>query len=390
MKTEEKSNLISEEEFLMSLGIGSNNASQTPTIIPETDTIEEIVAPKGNEPITTPEQNQPEEENEEEQQIEEQIEVEEQKTLKRFGIKDTINSLIENDIWSDIAIKIGDKEYDSIESLLQSEKPTKELFDSLSQVQKTLREEKIKEDYVSIKGKDTTKVKLIKAILSNVEYEDLLKYNKDIVEPVQNFDFATQDIRKTELFVRQCLKDIDNIPEKYIDAEVKELVKDFKLIEKAEEFQEKVIKKYEEELDLRQKTQDAIVAKQEEERVTSIKEFKKVLKEKDFSDSFIHKAVQLRYSKEQDGTNHYIKLLEEKLQDKEFASQFIHFLLDKEDFLKKEKSPVKEEVGKRMMELMHVIPNKDKGGKASQNNSPQSLSTADEEFLQELGKRNDR
>ena len=389
MKTDEKSNLISEEEFLKSLGVSSGGITPPETsIIQEKDSIEEIVNPENiikeeeNEEIISQKQQ-------EEEQVEEQIQVEEQRTLKRFGIKDTINSLIENDIWSDIAVKIGDKQYDSIESLLQSEKPTKELFDSLSQVQKNLREEKINEEYVSIKGKDSTKVKLIKAILSNIEYEDLLEYNTKIVEPVQNFDFATQDIRKTELFVRQCLKDIDNIPDKYIDAEVQELIKDFKLIEKAEEFQEKVIQKYEEELDLRQKAQEAIVAQEEQERATSIKEFKKTLKDKDFSDSFIHKAVQLRYSKEEDGTTHYSKLLEEKLKDKEFASQFIHFLLDKDDFLKKEKSPVVEETTKRMMELIQVIP-KERGGKATTTSAPQSLSTADEEFLNELNIRNDR
>ena len=378
MKIEEKSNIISEGEFLKSLGIQVENA-EVPIQKEEIKTKEEpseedIQNNKDLEKIIEEDIKKPSEED---------IKVEEEKSLKRFGVKDTINSLIENDIWSDIAIKFGDKEYESIEALLSNEKPTRELFDSLSQVQKTLREEKLKEDYVSIKGKDETKVKLINAILSDVDYEDLLQYNKQVVEPVKKLDFVNQDIKITENFVRQCLKDIDNVPDKYINAEIDELKKDFKLIEKAEEFQEEVIRKFNDELDLRKKAEEAIKAKEEEERSNNIKSFKKVLKDKEFSDSFIQKAAQLRYSKESDGKYHYEKLLEDKLKDSEFASKFVHFLLDEQDFLNREKSKVKAETTKKMMELVHIIP-KEKGSKTT--TTPQNLSTADEEFLNEINK----
>ena len=378
MKIEEKSNIISEDEFLKSLGIPVENtetSKQTEEVKTKEEPSEEDIK-KNQDPEKTIEEDV-------KKPSEEDIKVEEEKSLKRFGVKDTINSLIENDIWSDIAIKFGDKEYESIEELLANEKPTRELFDSLSQVQKTLREEKLKEEYVSIKGKDETKVKLINAILSDVDYEDLLQYNKQVVEPVKKLDFTNQDIKITENFVRQCLKDIDNIPDKYINAEIEELKKDFKLIEKAEEFQEEVIKKFNDELDLRKKAEEAIKAKEEEERSNNIKSFKKVLKDKEFSDSFIQKAAQLRYSKESDGKYHYEKLLEDKLKDSEFASKFVHFLLDEQDFLNREKSKVKAETTKKMMELVHIIP-KEKGSKTTTN--PQNLSTADEEFLNEINK----
>lgn len=378
MKIEEKSNIISEDEFLKSLGIPVENAEASKQS-------EEVKTKEEPSEEDTKKNQDPEKTIEEDvkKPSEEDIKVEEEKSLKRFGVKDTINSLIENDIWSDIAIKFGDKEYESIEELLANEKPTRELFDSLSQVQKTLREEKLKEEYVSIKGKDETKVKLINAILSDVDYEDLLQYNKQVVEPVKKLDFTNQDIKITENFVRQCLKDIDNIPDKYINAEIEELKKDFKLIEKAEEFQEEVIRKFNDELDLRKKAEEAIKAKEEEERSNNIKSFKKVLKDKEFSDSFIQKAAQLRYSKESDGKYHYEKLLEDKLKDSEFASKFVHFLLDEQDFLNREKSKVKAETTKKMMELVHIIP-KEKGSKTT--TTPQNLSTADEEFLNEINK----
>ena len=144
MKIEEKSNIISEDEFLKSLGIPVENAEAL-KLSEEVKTKEEPSeddAKKNQDPEKTIEEDV-------KKPSEEDIKVEEEKSLKRFGVKDTINSLIENDIWSDIAIKFGDKEYESIEELLANEKPTRELFDSLSQVQKTLREEKLKEEYVS-------------------------------------------------------------------------------------------------------------------------------------------------------------------------------------------------------------------------------------------------
>ncbi|MDR1019018.1 MAG: hypothetical protein LBM02_10010 [Lachnospiraceae bacterium] len=399
MKTEEKTNIISESEFLQSLGLSVKNTVSSENKKDDTVKLDEeqfIDNLKGNidsenkpseDSVPKVTEEEVSESNEEEisKPSEEDIKIEEEKSLKRFGVKDTINSLIENDIWSDIAIKFGDKEYGSIEELLASERPTRELFDSLSQVQKNLREERLKEEYVSIKDKDETKVKLINAILSDVDYEDLLQYNRQVVEPVKRLDFTNQNIEVTENFVRQCLKDIINIQDDdYINFKIEELKKDFKLIEKAEEFQEIVIKNFNDELEIRTKSQEAVRAKEEEERSNNIKEFKKLLKGKEFSDSFIQKAAQLRYAKEQDGKFHYEKLLEDKLKDGNFASKFIHFLLDEEDFLNKEKSKVKAETAKKMMELVHIIP-KDKGSKVSSNGKP-SIAVAEEEFINELKK----
>lgn len=389
MVEQEKSNIVSEQEFLAKLGFGnkpeptSNNNS--PEIVPVVDkdgNTETIINSNNTPPVQeedkTDKTQQPETVN-----SEEEIQKQEQTQLKKFGVRDTIATLIENNDWEDVAIQYGDKEYENIEALLEKEKPTKELFEALSKVQKNLREEKIKEEYVSIKGRNETDVKLIQAILSGTDYEDLLKYKKSVVEPVRNFDFINQDATKTELFVRQCLKDIDNLPEKYIEIEIQELKKEFKLIEKAEEFQEKVIQDYNNEIELRTKTQETLKAKEEEEKAINIKSLKKNLKEKSFTDSFIQKAVQLRYSKDSDGKFHYEKLLEDKLKDEEFASQFIHFMLDKEDFLNKEKTKVKTETATNIMRMIHIIP-KDKGAKESPKSTPQNLSEADEKFLAKI------
>lgn len=378
---QQQSNILSDTEFLAELGIGEKPAQAKP--IPQKDvidTLDEELKLKEQEATTTETQT----ENQEPEKSEADIKAEEDKKVKRFGVKDTVNALIENNQWSDVAVKYGDKQYESISELLANETPNKELFASLSKLQSDLRESKLKEDYVSIKGKDETKVKLINAILTGVDYEDLLEYNKKVVEPVQKLDFTKQDLKITKNFVKQCLMDLEGIPEKYLDIELAELEKNFTLIDKAVELQERVLKNYEEEIELRTKTEETLKAQKEEERNNEIKSFRKTLKDKDFSDTFTKQIIDLRFKKDVDGTSHHDKFLKDKLKDEEFASRYYHFLLDTDDFLNKEKSKVKAETQTKFMEMVHIIP-KDNGSKQSKERSV-SLSEADENFLTELNK----
>lgn len=376
---QQQSNILSDTEFLAELGIGEKPAQAKP--IPQKDVIDTLDEElKLKEQETTEEQT----ENQEPEKSEADIKAEEDKKVKRFGVKDTVNALIENNQWSDVAVKYGDKQYESISELLANETPNKELFASLSKLQSDLRESKLKEDYVSIKGKDETKVKLINAILTGVDYEDLLEYNKKVVEPVQKLDFTKQDLKITKNFVKQCLMDLEGIPEKYLDIELAELEKNFTLIDKAVELQERVLKNYEEEIELRTKTEETLKAQKEEERNNEIKSFRKTLKDKDFSDTFTKQIIDLRFKKDVDGTSHHDKFLKDKLKDEEFASRYYHFLLDTDDFLNKEKSKVKAETQTKFMEMVHIIP-KDNGSKQSKERSV-SLSEADENFLTELNK----
>jgi len=394
MTDNEKSNIVSEEEFFKAIR-GESFESQKPEPPKDViDTLEEELKNQqdsnqkpNQEPPSAENQNveKTSEEEKEAERKEAEIKAEEDKKLKRFGVRDTIEALIENNQWVDVAVKYGDKEYQNISELLAGEKPSKELFASLSQLQSSIREKNLQEEYVSIKGKDETKVKLINAILTGVDYEDLLDYNKTVVEPVQKLDFANQDLKITEAFVRQCLIDLDGIPPKWVNAEMEELKKTFKLIEKAEELQELVIKNYNDEIELRTQAQTTLKAKQEEELNNQIKAFRKNLKTQDFSDAFIKQAVNLRYTKEPDGKPHYVRFIEDKMkEDENFASNFMHFALDPDDFIKKQTSKVKVETQTKFMELAKVIP-REQGSTQSKERSV-SLSEADENFLQELNK----
>lgn len=354
----------SEESFNELLGIENQDKSPTP------------------EKEKDPKEKDPKEDN---------IQTEEQTTLKRFGVRDTIRSLVENDIWEDVALKIGDKEYENIEELLKSEKPSQELFDSLSQAQKQLRDTKLKENYISIKDKDSTKVKLINAILSDTDYQDLLQYNKDVVQPVQRLDFSNQadpKVREYTIgFVKQCLVDIEGIPTKYLDSEIKDLEADFRLIEKAESFQEQVIQNYQNEIDRRTEEVETLKKKKQEETKLKITDLRKVYKEEGFNDTFISKAIDLGFKEDENGNNHYINLIKERFNESPiFQSKLLHFLLDEKDFISKIKAPSKKETERTTLEIIQILPKESKGSKASKKPS-NSISEADEEFLDAISKK---
>lgn len=302
---------------------------------------------------------------------------------KRFSIKDSINKLIETETWVDMPLRYDGKEYDSIDDLLAKEKINNELFEALSSAQKSYKQEQINTEYLSIKDQDETKVKLAKAIMTGADYTDLLGYNKDVLEPIVAIDFANIENNEavSEAFVRQCLVELDNIPAKYIDIEIDGLKKDFKLIEKAEEYQNILVANFNKEVEDRHQAELDRVANEIAETKENIKELRAVLKGDNLTEPFIQKIVKLRYTKDNDGEYHYEKLIKDKIKDKSFEARLMHFLLDDEDLIKKEKSKVKIEAAVKYMEIVNNSNKEVKSGNASQGN----LQTDEEDFLRQIG-----
>lgn len=337
-----------------------------------------------NKPEEQPDGDQPENQD---ATSEEQIEEEEKTTLKRFGVKDTVTTLIENDTWRDMPIKYGDKEYESITDLLDKEKPSKELFEMLSVAQRNLREEEINQAYIKIEDRDSPKAKLAQAILEGVPYQDLVQNYDDVIEPLQRIDFTTLEDgeRIAEEFVKQCLIEIDGYHPASVDAAVQTLKANFQLIDAAEKYQQTTIDNFNSEVEARRAEQVENARKQAEQVKEDMKKLRQELKSQNLPDSFASKILKLRYNIDPNsGKYHYQELLENKLQDKAFEARLLHFLLDDQDFINKEKSKVKTETQTKYLELMKITPGS-KG--SSQTSKPKSgnLEMGDEDFLRDLG-----
>lgn len=301
-------------------------------------------------------------------------------TTTNNNLKDSINLLISSDTWEDTPLKYEDNEYENISDLISKVEVNDTLFESLTQLQKELKENQIKTDYLSLKDKDETKVKLAKAILEGIDYKDLLEHQENFIDPISNLDLSDESV--LEEFVIQGLGFYDGIPQKYINAEINELKNNYKLVEKAEEYKKLIKKNYEDEIQTR--TEDVINerARLETERKENIKTLRKDLKDNNFSQTFIDKATQLRYDINDNGEEHYISLIKNKIkEDKDFQQNLMHMLLDEKDFVSKIKAPIKQETTKKVLELINVVPKNN--GKSPNNTSsnPLNLSEADANFL---------
>ena len=382
-------NIISDEEFLREI---FDKEKETKTNNASTDIEDELTSElkenivdnddinKKKDPAEETDKKEAEVKADNNENLDEEIE----KASKRFGVKDTINSLIENEVWVDMPIKYNDKEYENISDLLNKEKPSKELFDLLSLAQKNYKEDLLNKEYVKIGDKESTKGKLVNAILHDIDYTDLLEYNKDIIEPLQRIDFTSiKDGDKiAEAFVKQCLVEIDNYHPDSIDAVVDRLKKEYRLIDKAEDYQRITIDNFNREIERRQLEKTNSIKEERRLLEEQVKQLKDELKARKFDEKFSKEMLKLRFSKDESGKFHYEKLIKDKIKDKSFEAKLLHFLLDEEDFVKKATSKVKVETSRNFLELMNVKP-KESGSKQS-NNSDKS-NDVDYELLKELG-----
>ena len=351
--------------------------NQVDTALSDIDSIVNIVegntpTEEGNnnseptEPLNEGQPQEPEIDNEEvDEQDGEVTPAEPIKTNKRYGVKDALNSLVENGEWEDVSINYGDKTYESISELLENEKPTRELLDSLTAMQAELRKEKFENGYVSVENLDSTRLNLINLIRSGADYTEMLEYHKQEVEPALAIDVNNSSPEEIERFVADCLDRIDGFPAKYIPAEIEELKKNFTLLAKAEEFKKMIVDNYNEQAQLRIQEEQQHQAQLLEDYNNNVRSFGETLKADNYSDAFIEKATALRYSRDMDGEYHYEKLIRDKFdEDPTFQTKLMHFLLDEEDFIKKATSKAKLENTKRIMTLNHTLPTRT-GGKAS-------------------------
>lgn len=383
---DEETNIISDDEFLKE--IFSQVQKEEVPEVKEPSELEKILLANGEDlgDKTKPEEgDNSEEPKPESTKSDEEIQKEEKKSINRFGVKDTISTLIDNGMWADMPIKYGEKEYNNIEELIEKEKPSKELFELLSVAQKKFRDDQLDETYIKVGDKTSTKAKLVNAILNDIDYRDLLDYNTEVIEPLNRIDFASikEGDRVAEAFVRQCLTEIDNYHPDSIDATIQALKKNFQIIEKAEEYQKITIENFNNEIENRQIERSQSVQKNAEIERESMKSLRDELKNQNITDSLSSKILKLRFTKDTSTDKyHYQNLIEDRIKDKSFEAKLMYFLLDDKDFIAKEKSKVKSETAKTFLELVNAAP-KSQSGQVSKGKG--NLQTDDEDFLREIG-----
>lgn len=383
------SNIISNDEFLNDIfGGGTESSDNNDT--GSDNIIDQILSDNSDVQDKEPDTSEPESDVSEgdSQEGKDDVQKKEDDSVKRFGLRETINTLLENETWINSPIKYGDKEYDSIQDLINNEKPTKEMFQLLSEEQKRYREEEISNSYIKVDDFDSPRAILANAILNGVPVEDIVEEYNDI-QPLLDVDFTSIPDGEAYAadFVRRCLVEIDGFHPASVEAAIEDMANNYALISEAQRYQQILADNLQQDIFEREQQYAEMIQAEnqaiQQDMINLRKEIDGMGIDKDFGNTMMN----LRYKIDPDtGRYHYEELLLEKLKDKNFEARLMHFLLDDEDYNNSVRSSVKVDTQKKIMEIMKVSPGKNRGSSASNpsRNSSKSTNNGDE-LLRDLG-----
>ena len=295
-----------------------------------------------------------------------------------------VSSLVASGEWEDVSLKVGDKEYNSVEELLQDKQIDIDLFDELLESQKIIKKEKIDSSYLKLDDPNSIKSNLAKAILQGQDYSDLIREKESTIDPISNLDFSfipndVADRQRAENDAANLLfwhhennlgyNLQDEFVRKALHDKIDSLKNNFELLDAAETVKQAVITQYNTELQTRFVAEDTFRQHQQQERKQEIKKYKDNLKAKGYTDNFIKDVTSLRYEEDKTTSSpQYLSVIKAKVEaDPEFATEILHFILDKEGYLGAQKLPEKLNTQRRMIEI---------SGKAKKTSSNQPTGAA--------------
>lgn len=279
-----------------------------------------------------------------------------------------VSSLVASGEWEDVSLKVGDKEYNSVEELLQDKQIDLDLFDELLESQKIIKKEKIDSSYLKLDEPNSVKANLAKAILQGQDYSDLIREKESTIDPISNLDFSfiPNDIADRQRAENDAANLLfwhhennlgynlqDEFVRKALYDKIDSLKNNFELLDTAEAVKQAVITQYNTELQTRFVAEDTFRQHQQQERKQEIKKYKDNLKAKGYTDNFIKDVTSLRYEEDKTTSSpQYLSVIKAKVEaDPEFATEILHFILDKEGYLGAQKLPEKLNTQRRMIEI---------------------------------------
>lgn len=303
----------------------------------------------------------------EEQQQQAQTEVEQQSTeaeepeqqeqtvVANNYFKDIVEDFIKSEEWEDYQVEHGDKVYDSILDLIQEVEITPELFKGLLATQTQGQIKKLEEKAVILKDDiDPVRAEIVKAIASGLsQYEPFVQTYDNVIEPLKKLDLSEQ--QTAESLIAKYYKEVNKWEDDYIRYKINQHKKELELEETAENIRRDYIQSFQSILEEeKQKEQQALQEAQKQQKEAQ-KRFKQYLKENEYDDPFIAKALPLVFA-EDGGETHWSKEIKHRMQDDpQFKAELAHWLLNKEDYINKKIAPIKREEKLKTINTVNLL-----------------------------------
>jgi hypothetical protein len=258
--------------------------------------------------------------------------------LKGEGFSSIAKKMLEKGDWEDGIIEVGGKEV----KLSEVEDLDEETFFAIWEEQNETSKETLKKDFISIKGADKDKLRLIEIIQSGADLKQIFANEDQMRKPYEGLDLSsTQNLQS--IYYNQLLRQDIN------EDDAKDLVikatKDLSLDAKANSVVNAYQKRYSDNLEKISKETSALAIKEKE----NAKEYKKSLhgfyKEEGLEDSLSKLLTDAGTKVDNETGQLYIDTVYEKLmEDPAKAKDLIFFMLEQEKFLAAKGVKIKTEV----------------------------------------------
>lgn len=288
--------------------------------------------------------------------VEEEAEEETQPVeVNQTVLSKIVRNFVTDGTWDDFQVEHEGETYDSILDLIDKVEVTEEFFKGLVATQTEGNLKKLQEKAVILKdGIDPTRAEIARAVANGLkDYQPFIETYDNIIDPIKQLDL-TEEQNAINL-VAKFYSEVNKWDKDYISYKITQHKQDLELEDVAEGIRKQYVDSFTQVLEAKkqeQSQQEAEAAKAEKE---AKKQLKELMKEKEYEDPFIAKAIPLIFA-EDNGTPHWFKEIQSRMKDNdEYKIELAHWLLNTEDYLNKKIAPKKREEKLKTLQLVNIL-----------------------------------
>ena len=323
---------------------------------------------------TTPEGANPEEK---EGVLELQTEKKEESTLQSFNYDNAVKNLLSSGAWEDVMIETEE----GVEVKLSELKDIpEEEFLKLVEDQKAIKEEDVKEKYLTVDGLSEDKKRIIDILAKGGDLKEIFKTPQALVKPYteeSGWDLDNEEHQKQIAHNKyRRLGHSDDKARALVAIDMKNLELDSVAREE--------VKLFHEDYDSRLKQISEDLEKEKIEKVQKLKNYKgdltKEYKTDGIPDATIKKLIDVATKENQEGVLLVDELYEKMIEDPKQAKELLFFMVDKEKYLAEKTKKEVEKVQIQNMRTIRRIP-KEVGRSNSKEDAPKDKDAFEFEII---------
>lgn len=267
---------------------------------------------------------------------------------------DLIKEYIEEGDWTDGAIEIEGEEGEVVQvNLLDLKDVTPEQFKQIKAGQKALREEELKNKYISKEGIDENTLKILEIKRAGGDTRELFQMQAEIVNPLDSLDL--DDERVHEYLVRQRLSTNPDLDQEDINNKVARMKANFTLDTEAKKIITEVNTNFGLAIEQKQKEHTASVERAQEEQKEFRKKMTQTYRELKLNDNVVKNLVENTSKFDEYGLTNVDKAFFEAKKNPEVFAKIAYLILDEKGFNEFQGVKIKNNVTKETIKTIFKI-----------------------------------